>query len=81
MVFDGIANIVGALLNAIVGYNLGLLEKAAPALAAWVQAIFGAMSVSGDGNALVLLAIAGLAFGFIACLVEIFVFGKLRRIE
>lgn len=81
MVFDSILYTLSALINAIFGYNLGLLEKAAPTLAAWIQEIGGLINATGNENALVLLAIAGLAFGFIVCLVEIFVFGKLRGIE
>jgi hypothetical protein len=79
MVFDSIQDNIGTVLNAVAGFVLGGLEKVAPGAAAWIRGLAGIINISGNEKAIMLLAIAGLAFGFIICLGEIFAFGKLKK--
>jgi len=79
MVFDSIQDTMGAVLSAVAGFILWVLAKVAPGSAAWIRGLADIVNVSGNEKALLLLAILGLAFGFIVCLAEIFVFGKLKK--
>jgi hypothetical protein len=76
MDFESILDTTGTVYNNIAGSIMGVIEKLAPGLAAWLQGLVDVINSSGNAKALALLAIVGLVLGFIFCTIKIFSFGN-----